>query len=175
MIESAADSEAAARSVPDNAGVYLVPAFVGLGAPHWDMDARGVLVGLTRGANRQHIIRATLESIAYQTADVLTAMQQDTGAGIETLAVDGGAALNDFLMQFQADMMNIRIRRPTRIETTSLGAAFLAGRQAGLWPDSEALLALQTEEREFTPSMAAEERQRLLDGWHKALRQARTR
>lgn len=175
MIEDAAESEAAARSVDNNAGVYLVPAFVGLGAPHWDMQARGALVGLTRGANRNHIIRASLESMAYQSHDVLVTMEADMGKPIEALAVDGGAAANDFLMQFQADISNKRVVRPSVIESTSLGAACLAGLKAGVWKDAEDFAATRTIESTFTPAMDASTREQLLAGWHKAVRQARAR
>lgn len=174
ILEKPSDSEAAARSVEDNGGVYLVPAFVGLGAPHWDMQARGALVGLTRGTNRHHVIRAALESMAYQTCDVLSAMEQETGLKTRKLAVDGGAASNDFLMQFQADILDRPVSRPRIIESTSLGAAYMAGLKAGLWKDSEELIRLKTEEREFIPSMDGLSRQRLLNGWQKALRQAMT-
>lgn len=174
ILEKPSDSEAAARSVEDNGGVYLVPAFVGLGAPHWDMQARGALVGLTRGTNRHHVIRAALESMAYQTCDVLSAMEQETGLKTRKLAVDGGAASNDFLMQFQADILDRPVSRPRIIESTSLGAAYMAGLKAGLWKDSEELIRLKTEEREFIPSMDGQSRQRLLNGWQKALRQAMT-
>jgi len=175
LIAHASESEAAARAIPDNGGVYLVPAFVGLGAPHWDMDARGVLVGLTRGSNRQHLIRATLESIAFQVANVLDAMNADSGLPITELAVDGGAVANDFLMQFQADILGVPVHRPANIATTSLGAAYLAGLGAGIWQRPDDLRALKRVDRVFTPSMPTAERSRLLDGWHHAVRQARTR
>ena len=172
LIENAADSEAAALSVDDNAGVYLVPAFVGLGAPHWNMSARGVLVGLTRGANRNHIIRAALESIAYQSCDVVSAMEADTGVTCDTLAVDGGAVANDFLMQFQADVLGKPIARPAVTESTSLGAAYLAGLRAGTWKNAEELSSHKRIERTFEPAMSEDQRQELLEGWRKALRQA---
>ncbi len=172
ILEKASDSEKAARSVENNGGVYLVPAFVGLGAPHWDMQARGVHVGLTRGTNRNHVIRAALESMAYQTYDVLSCMEQETGIKIQRLAVDGGAAENDFLMQFQADIINRPVVRPSLIESTSLGAAYMAGLKAGIWKGHEELIRLKTHEREFTPSMDDGSRKELLGGWRKALRQA---
>jgi glycerol kinase len=172
ILEKSSDSENAARSVEDNGGVYLVPAFVGLGAPHWDMQARGVLVGLTRGANGNHVIRAALESMAYQTYDVLSTMEQETDIKTKKLAVDGGAAANDFLMQFQADICNKQVIRPSLIESTSLGAAYMAGLKAGIWKDYEELVRLKTYEREFTPSMDDKTRKKLLEGWQKALRQA---
>lgn len=171
MIGKAEESEAAALRVKDNAGVYLVPAFVGLGAPHWDMRARGVLTGLTRGANRDHIIRAALESMAFQTFDVLTTMEKETGTDIASLSVDGGACANDFLMQFQSDLLNRPVVRPSVVESTSLGAAFLAGLGAGVWKDAPELEALKKVDREFTPTMSVDERSRLLDGWAHALRQ----
>lgn len=175
ILESAVDSDAAARAVRDNAGVYLVPAFVGLGAPHWDMEARGTLVGLTRGANRNHVVRAALESMAYQTRDVLVAMHEETGIAIPALAADGGAAANDFLMQFQADVLGARVVRPAHVESTALGAAYLAGLKAELWSDCDELSRLKTIDREFVPAMADDVRERLLAGWAKALRQAMTR
>ncbi len=173
LIDAAADSEAAARRVDDNGGVYLVPAFVGLGAPHWDMRARGALVGLTRGARRDHVIRAALESMAYQTADVLEVMEGESGAPAAALAVDGGACANDFLMQFQADIIDRPVVRPRNIETTSLGAAYLAGLHAGLWPGAETLRGMKRVDREFGPAMDAPRRTELLDGWRRAVRQAR--
>jgi len=175
LIETSSDSEAAATAVPDTGGVYLVPAFVGLGAPHWDMDARGVITGITRGSNKNHIIRAALEAMAYQTLDVLTTMEQDAGARIQRLAVDGGAVSNNFLMQFQADILNAPVLRPTVIESTSLGAAYLAGLRAGIWPAAETLIGHKTTEREFIPTMPAATRADLIAGWKKALRQAKTK
>jgi len=172
LIESAADSERAALSVPDTGGVYLVPAFVGLGAPHWNMNARGILTGLTRGTTRNHLIRAALEAMAHQTADVLACLENDTGTRIEELAVDGGAAANNFLMQFQADLLDAPVHRPEIIETTSLGAAFLAGLGAGLWKSAAELADLKKIERTFTPAMPAMERERLRTDWQHALRQA---
>ncbi|NOY81515.1 MAG: glycerol kinase GlpK [Kiritimatiellaeota bacterium] len=175
LIRTAAESEAAARAVPDNGGVYLVPAFVGLGAPHWDPEVRGALVGITRGTSRKHVIRAALEAIAFQTVDVVRAMEEDVGRPVRSLAVDGGAAANDFLMQFQADVLDRPVQRPQIIETTSRGAAFLAGLGAGGWKDAETLRLLTKTERTFVPSMASEVREALLKGWGKALRQVRTR
>jgi len=175
ILENSSDSEEAARSVADNGGVYLVPAFVGLGAPHWDMEARGALVGLTRGANRNHVIRAALESMAYQTRDVLVTMERETGMETGKLAVDGGASSNDFLMQFQADIIDKPVVRPSIIESTSLGVAYMAGRKAGIWRSGEDLTRLKSHTDEFVPSMDSETRERLLQGWQKALRQAMTR
>lgn len=172
MLPKSGDSEAAALAVPDNGGVYLVPAFVGLGAPHWNMQARGVIVGLTRGSNRNHIIRAALEAMAYQTYDVLTAMEEETGIMADKLAVDGGAVDNNFLMQFQADILNKAVVRPSIIESTSLGVAYMAGLKGGIWKSSEELARLKLIEREFCPSMADQQREELLKGWNKALRQA---
>ena len=171
ILTQAADSEQAALSVENNGGVYLVPAFVGLGAPHWDMQARGTLVGLTRGTNRNHIIRAALESMAYQTYDVFTTMEKEAGIEINELAVDGGAVENDFLMQFQADILNKVVLRPKIIETTSLGAAFLAGLKAGFWKGADELSNMKKYEKSFYPEMEPQKRLRLLEGWEKALRQ----
>ena len=172
ILENASDSEDAACAVEDNGGAYLVPAFVGLGAPHWDMQARGVLVGLTRGTNRNHIIRAALESMAYQTHDVLSTMEEETGIRTKRLAVDGGASANNFLMQFQADIINRRVTRPSLIESTSQGTAYLAGLRAGIWKDHKELTGLKTYKKEFVPSRNEKRRKRLLEGWQKALRQA---
>lgn len=172
IIQTSKESEAAALSVPDNAGVYMVPAFVGLGAPHWDMQARGVIVGLTRGANRNHIVRAALEAMAYQSYDVLTTMAAETGMMAEKLAVDGGAVDNNFLLQFQADILNMPVVRPAIIESTSLGVAFMAGLKAGIWKNSEELSYLKMIDREFRPGMSVGQREQLLSGWQKALRQA---
>jgi len=171
LIHSADETEAAALSVEDNGGVYLVPAFVGLGAPHWNMHARGTIVGLTRGSNRNHIIRAALESMAFQTYDLLTTMEKETGIPIETINVDGGATANSFLMQFQADLLQMPLKRPDMAETTALGAAYLAGMQVGIWKDGSALRSLERAEGLFQPQMAQSERDILLQGWQKALRQ----
>jgi glycerol kinase len=167
----AGESEAMAQAVQSSAGVYLVPAFVGLGAPHWQMDARGTIVGLTRGVNRNHLVRAALESIAYQSHDVFAAMTADTGISPASMTVDGGGAANGFLMQFQADLLGIPVLRPVNIESTSLGAACLAGLQAGVWSSAGELKSLHAIEREYRPSMEPEQRDRLLAGWQKALRQ----
>ena len=173
LIDDSGESESVACSVPDSNGVYLVPAFVGLGAPHWDPDARGTITGLTRGANRAHLVRAALESIAYQTYDVLKMMETDSGVSIHELNVDGGATANGFLMQFQADLLNIPIQRPEMAELTSLGAAFLAGLATGVWKDSSELAALKTEKSLFKPAMNDQTRVELLHGWQKAVRQTR--
>jgi glycerol kinase len=175
LIADAAETEAAARALGDNGGVYFVPAFVGLGAPHWDMQARGTLVGITRGAGRNHIIRATLEAMAYQTHDVIAAMEKDAGRRVSALAVDGRAVANDFLMQFQADVLGICVRRPENIESTALGAAYLAGLRAGVWTCADELRRLKRIEREFIPGPDSARREEWLAGWQYALRQAMTR
>jgi len=175
FLRHAEESEALARSVKDTQGVYLVPAFVGLGAPYWDMQARGTLVGLTRGTNRAHIVRAALESMAFQSADVIRAMEQDSGLGIEKLTVDGGASANNFLMQFQADLLGRPVLRPSVIESTALGAAFLAGLQAGVWKGVQDLKSRKIITREFRPRMSDSVRRECFAGWQRALRQAMTR
>ena len=172
VIESAAESEALALSVPDSGGVYLVPAFTGLGAPHWDMYARGTIVGLTRGSTREHIVRAALEAIAYQVADVVRAMEQDTGLKLSALRVDGGASANNFLMQFQADVLARNTVRPVVRETTALGAACLAGLAVGFWSSREEIRAAWTEDRTFTPAMSEADRKAALGGWEKAVGRA---
>lgn len=171
LIHSAAETEPIAASVPDNAGVYFVPAFTGLGAPHWDMYSRGTIVGLTRGSGRAHIVRAALEAIAYQSADVVQAMQNDSGISMPVMRVDGGASANNFLMQFQSDILGADVVRPAIIESTALGAAMLAGRAVGLWTDSD-LTHLQKEEKRFTPQMEGGARERLLRQWRRAVSRA---
>jgi glycerol kinase len=173
IIERAADSESIAASVPSTGGAYLVPAFVGLGAPYWDMDARGALVGLTRGTNRAHVVRAALESIAYQTRDVIDVMNRDAGVRLQELRVDGGACANGFLMQFQADVLGVPVDRPLVIETTATGAAFLAGLGAGFWKTPDEVSGVRRRERLFEPRMDGAERDRLYAGWQRAVRQAR--
>ena len=173
LITEAADTEYFAKKVPDSAGVYLVPAFTGLGAPYWDMYARGALVGLTRGAGRNHIIRAALESIAYQTGDVLRAMERDAGMPLRELRVDGGASANNFLMQFQADIIGRTLRRPMIRETTALGAAYLAGLATGVWQDLADIRRQWTLDRLYEPEMDEATRTRLQAGWHKAVDRAR--
>lgn len=175
LIRDAAESEVLAKSVPDANGCYVVPAFVGLGAPYWDQYARGAVVGLTRGVNRNHIVRATLESIAYQVNDVLTAMQEDSGMSITSLRVDGGACDNDFLMQFQADILNTSVVRPYCIETTAMGAAYLAGLAVGYWRSKEEILANHVIAAEFKPQMGQAKRENLLQGWHNAVKAASVR
>jgi glycerol kinase len=173
LIGTAAETEPLARSVPDTGGVYLVPAFVGLGAPYWDMYARGALVGLTRGTTRAHVARATLEAIAYQTKDVLDAMSAEAGRAPAALRVDGGATENDFLCQFQADILGLPILRPRVRETTGLGAAYLAGLGVGLWPGAEALRGLWRLDRAFEPGMPAARREALYADWRRAVDRAR--
>ncbi len=172
LISNAAQTQALAQSISDNGGVYLVPAFTGLGAPHWDMYARGTLVGLTRGTGKAHIARAVLESIAYQSLDVLEAMRQDCGSPIRSLRADGGATANDFLMQFQADILGTEVIKPRITETTALGAAMLAGRAAGFWTDS-VLKTIWQSERTFTPSISTHEAAALRRNWHRAVERAK--
>jgi len=172
LIDDATDTGYFAGKVKDSNGVYLVPAFVGLGAPYWDPYARGAIVGLTRGANRNHIIRAALESIAYQSRDVLDAMQKDSGIRLASLKVDGGAVANDFLMQFQSDIMGTTVVRPKLIETTALGAAFLAGLAVGFWKSTAELSDKFSIDREFEPALPAEQREQLYAGWQKAVTRA---
>ena len=173
IIESASESEAAATSVPDTNGCYVVPAFTGLGAPHWDQYARGAVVGLTRGVNRNHLIRATVESLAFQSSEVLGAMEADSGIRLAALMVDGGASMNDFLMQFQSDIIAVPVLRPSCVETTALGAAYLAGLAVGFWPDRETIMKNHAIEHKFMPAMDEETRQRELKNWEKAVDCAR--
>lgn len=169
IIRNAAESEKFAKEVEDTNGVYVIPAFTGLGAPYWDQYARGAIVGITRGCNREHIIRATLESIAYQTYDVIKAMEKDLGDTIKTLKVDGGASANRFLMQFQSDILDTRVLKPECIETTALGAAYLAGLSVGFWRDKEEIKENWALADSFIPNMSKERREELLKGWHKAV------
>lgn len=173
ILQSSADSQAMALSVPDSCGLYVVPAFVGLGAPYWDPYARGAVLGITRGANRNHLVRATLESLAYQTCDLIEAMSGDLGRGISSLKVDGGACANDFLMQFQADILDCRVERPVCVETTSLGAAYLAGLATGYWQNKEDVIANWQRDRPFEPAMSPKQRAELLRGWKKAVSRVR--
>ena len=175
MIETSAETEQIALSVPDTGGVYIVPAFTGLGAPHWDAHARGIVCGITRGTGRAHFVRAALESIAYQVVDVMHAMESDAGYDIKCLAVDGGACANNFLMQFQADVLGCKVERPAVTESTALGAAYLAGLTAGVWTDADALKKARTIDRTFTPSMPAKRRKELLVGWAQSIGRARYR
>lgn len=170
MIKTAPQSQKYAEYVEDTAGVYIVPAFAGMGAPYWNQYARGTVVGLTRGCTKEHFIRAALESIAYQTADVLAAMEQDSGIHLKSLKVDGGASANDFLMQFQSDIVNTGVHRPKCIETTALGAAYLAGLATGYWKDKEEIRANWQIGAAFEPAMTEEKREKLLKGWHKAVK-----
>jgi len=170
LIDSAPDSEYMASKVKDTNGVYVVPAFVGLGAPYWDQYARGTITGLTRGANKYHIIRATLESLAYQTLDVLYAMHKDSGIQLKSLKVDGGASANNFLMQFQSDIIDLHVQRPSCVETTALGAAYLAGLAVGYWKDTDEITKLWQLEREFVPNMDDAYRNELIAGWHDAVK-----
>ena len=174
IVDSAAETDALARSLKSNDGVYFVPAFVGLGAPHWDADARGTIVGLTRGSTRAHLARAALEAMAYATREVLDAMVADSDVAAQDLRVDGGASSNDWLMQFQADMVGLPVTRPAMIETTALGAAGLAGISAGVWPDADSFLAARDEPTRFEPRMNAGERECLLAGWRRAIAAAQT-
>ena len=173
LITEAADTEYFAMKVKDNGGVYVVPAFAGLGAPHWDMYARGAILGLTRGAGRNHIIRAALESIAYQTADVLSAMERDTGISLNRLNADGGASANAFLMHFQADVLGREVCRPVIRETTALGAAMLAGLAVGFWDHQSSLLEARQIDCAFPATMESETREKLLRGWHKAVQRCK--
>ena len=172
LIDSAEDSEYMATKVKGTHGCYVVPAFTGLGAPHWDQYARGTIVGITRGTNKNHIIRATLESIAYQVCDVISVMEEDAGIKLQSLRVDGGASANNFLMQFQADMIHAPVERPECIETTARGAAYLAGLAVGYWKDKEDVRRNQRIARVFEPSMDEEERKKKMKGWNKAVRYA---
>ncbi len=172
IVYDAKDSEYFATQVEDSLGVYVVPAFVGLGAPYWDMYARGTILGLTRGSNRNHIIRATLESIAYQTRDVLELMRNECGLELGELRVDGGACANNFLMQFQADILGVPVERPEIIETTALGAAYLAGLAVGFWRDQSMITERRKVDRKFLPEMSADKREKLYKGWKKAVQRA---
>ncbi len=173
LIVNAGDSQAAALAVPDNGGIYLVPAFSGLGAPHWDMFARGTLCGITRSSNKNHIIRAVLEGIAYQVSDILKAMEQDADIKLKTLQVDGGAAANDFLMQFQADILDTPVMRPPVLEMTAFGAAALAGLGTGYYQSPRELADLRKEFQRFQPALPQDTREHYLSQWHKAVEKAK--
>lgn len=175
MIRTSAETETYATKVEDTNGVYIVPAFVGLGAPYWDSKARGTVCGITRGTKKEHFIRAALESIAYQVYDIVKTMAKDMGGGVTSLNVDGGACANNFLMQFQADILGIEVVRPKVIETTALGACYLAGLQVGYWKDIDDIKHNKKIERVFKPEMADEKRQKLLDGWDESVGRARYR
>ena len=170
LVDSSPDSEYMASKVKDTNGCYVVPAFTGLGAPHWDQYARGTIVGITRGVNKYHVIRATLESLAYQTYDVLKAMEADSGIKLSALKVDGGASANNFLMQFQSDILDTEVRRPRCVETTAMGAAYLAGLAVGYWKDKNDVINNWNIDREFHPEMGKEEREEKLAGWEKAVK-----
>jgi glycerol kinase len=172
IIKTSAEVEPLAASVPDNGGVYFVPAFAGLGSPHWDPHARGTLVGLTRGTGAAHVARAALESIAYQTANVLRAMESDAGISLCELRVDGGATQNDLLMQFPADVLGVSVVRPKVFETTALGAAYLAGLAVGYWKDAGEISAQWQTDRTFEPAMSRDRAGQLMAGWNKALTRA---
>ena len=174
IIGAAAETEALATSVEDNHGVYFVPAFVGLGAPYWDMNARGAIVGLTRGATRAHVARAAIEAMAYQTRDVVECMQKDSGIKAKELRVDGGATRNNFLCQFQADILGIPVVRPVITETTALGAAYLAGLAVGFWKNEKEIASQWQEEKRFEPQMKKSERERLYEGWKEAVARVRS-
>ena len=174
LLKTAAESEKLARSVDSTLGVYLVPALVGLGAPYWDAAARGAIVGITRGVERSHLVRAALESLAYQTRDVVDAMAADSGHPLTTLRVDGGAAANDFLMQFQADLLGVPVERPKIVETTAMGAAALAGLAVGFWSSPSELAKARQFDRRFTPKMAVSEREGLYRGWRTAVARVRS-
>jgi glycerol kinase len=174
IIKDSAESEALARSISSAEGVYFVPAFVGLGAPYWDAYARGTIVGLTRGSTRAHIVRAALESVAYQTRDVVEAMRADSGIALQTLRVDGGMVRNDFLMQWQSDILGVPVQRPAVTETTALGAAYLAGLAVGYWDSPETLATQWRVEQAFEPTMSADQRESLYHGWKHAVERSKS-
>ena len=170
LIDSSPDSEYMAKKVKDTNGCYVVPAFTGLGAPHWDQYARGAIVGLTRGCNKYHIIRATLDSLAYQANDILQAMQADSGIELAALKVDGGASANNYLMQTQSDIIDAPVQRPKCVETTAMGAAYLAGLAVGYWTSKEDVIKNWAIDRTFEPAISAEEREERVSGWNKAVK-----
>ena len=170
VLDSSPDSEYMAKKVKDTNGCYVVPAFTGLGAPHWDQYARGTIVGLTRGCNKYHIIRATLDSLCYQVNDVLQAMKADSGIDLAALKVDGGASANNYLMQTQADLIGVNVERPATLEVTALGAAFLAGLAVGYWSSKEDVIKNWAIDRTFEPEIAAEDRAARIKGWNKAVK-----
>jgi glycerol kinase len=172
MLKKAKDSQGYAEKVESTDGVYVVPAFVGLGTPYWDSDVRGAVFGLTRGTSKEHFVRATLESLAYQTKDVLTAMEADSGIALKNLRVDGGVVKNDFLMQFQSDILNVPVERSVISETTALGAAYLAGLAVGYWKDRDEIAKQWNKDREFQPEMSQEIQEQLYGGWKKAVKAA---
>jgi len=174
LIEDASETEALAEQIKHNEGVYLVPAFTGLGAPYWDEQARAALLGMTRGTGRAHIVRAALESIAYQSRDLVDAMSQDSGIALSELRVDGGVTQNNFLMQFQADLLGVAVDRPRLIETTAAGSAFLAGLTAGVWRSTSELDSMRGHERRFEPAMEVQQREALYSGWRESVRRVRS-
>ncbi|MCF6185113.1 MAG: hypothetical protein L3J56_10945 [Bacteroidales bacterium] len=171
IIANASDTEQSVKQTENNEGVYFVPAFAGLGAPYWDAEAKGIITGLTQGVTEHHIIRATLESLAYQTKDILDAMAEDSGIDLKELNVDGGASVNDFLMQFQANILDIKVVRPEVVETTAAGAAFLAGLAVGFWSEKE-LISERKVDKIFIPKISEKERNNLYKGWQTAVKQA---
>ncbi|MDQ3820184.1 MAG: FGGY-family carbohydrate kinase, partial [Acidobacteriota bacterium] len=173
IIKTAAETESLARSLDSNEGVYFVPALVGLGAPHWDPYARGTITGITRGTGRAHLARAALESMCYQTRDVVEAMERDSGIKLREIRADGGAVVNDFLMQFQSDILGVPVEVPAVTETTSLGAAYLAGLAVGFWKSREELSAKWKVSRRFEPKMSETERERMYEGWLRAVERAK--
>ena len=174
LLADSAESEGLARSVPDTGGVYLVPAFVGLGAPYWDSEVRGTVVGITRGTTKAHFVRAALEAIAYESLDLLDAMEKDSGRNLASIKADGGASANSFLMQFQADILDRKVALPEVAETTALGAAYLAGLAAGYWSGLDEVRKNWRQRREFRPEMDVAKRASLVDGWRKAVKAARS-
>lgn len=172
LIKNVSESQSLAQSVEDSNGVYIVPAFTGLGAPYWDANARGTVTGITRGTKKEHFVRAALESIAYQVHDVVRAMERDSGAKVKRLRVDGGASANDFLMQFQSDILDCSVERPRVVETTALGAAYLAGLKCGYWSGLDDVMSNASRERVFTPTISSNERQKLIQGWVQAVKRA---
>jgi glycerol kinase len=173
LLSSAGESESVALSVPDNGGVYFVPALVGLGAPHWDMRARGMIIGLTRGSSKGHIVRAALEAMAFQTRDVIQCMAADSRLPLRELRADGGAAQNNLLLQFQSDILDTPVLRPRTVETTALGAAYLAGLGVGYWKDREEIQTNWSLDKKFQPSMKPEQRERLCAGWDRAVERSK--
>ena len=173
LFEDASETQKMAESVSDSGGVFVVPAFVGLGAPHWDPYARGTIVGLSRDTNRNHIVRASLEAIAFQSAEVLQSIAKDTGKEIKELRIDGGAAANDFLCRFQADVLGLHVKRPRILETTAMGAAFLAGLSVGVWKDQEQISKLWKQEKMFSPNISREDSARMMEGWGRAVERAK--
>ena len=173
LFEDASETQEMAESVSDSGGVFVVPAFVGLGAPHWDPYARGTIVGLSRDTNRNHIVRASLEAIAFQSAEVLQSIAKDTGQEIKELRIDGGAAANDFLCRFQADVLGLHVKRPKILETTAMGAAFLAGLSVGVWQDQQQISKMWKQEKMFSPNISREDSARMMEEWGRAVERAK--